>query len=93
MIKHFQNLIRRLITHSLNSGIFHVPSEIINFADEGQETGWTNMKMISTDWQHLACSPAGDGNSGLAVPIKIKVPPHDGFCKLSTTQFWRVRGM
>ena len=27
---------------------------------EDLQTGWTNMKMISTDWQHLVSSPAGE---------------------------------
>ena len=27
---------------------------------EDWQTGWTNMKMISTDWQHLVSSPAGE---------------------------------
>ena len=52
MIKHFQNLIRRLITHSLNSGIFHVPSEIINFADEGQD----RMDQYENDIDRLAAA-------------------------------------
>ena len=54
-----------LPTHRSLSSLSEIDKEADSRLTE-LETGWTNMKMISTDWQHLVCSPPGDGDKLLS---------------------------